>query len=96
MWQILKLETPFEGYTGNMMIKSVYKGGARPKPDPAWSSELQEVMRNGWNASVQQRISMEDMSEILREIISKETDEEVEDAIDASRKSEASLKGMKQ
>mmetsp|Transcript_2549 Transcript_2549/g.5212 ORF Transcript_2549/g.5212 Transcript_2549/m.5212 type:complete len:403 (-) Transcript_2549:210-1418(-) len=95
-WQILKLETPFEGYTGSMMIKSVYKGGARPKPDPAWSADLQEALRKGWDSTVQSRCSMEDLSEILRDIISKETDEELEDAIDASRKSDMSARGMRQ
>jgi len=93
VWQILKMELPFDGFTGSMMIKSVYKGGARPKPDTAWSKDLQELLRRGWDASVKNRSTIEDLSETLRDIVSRETDEDVEDAIDASRKSAASALG---
>ena len=95
MWQILKLEVPFEGYTGNMMIKNVYKGGVRPKPDATWSTEMNDAIRNGWMDKVKERWTMEELSEALRGIIAKETDEEIEDTIDASRKSEMSLRGIR-
>mmetsp|Transcript_20178 Transcript_20178/g.26017 ORF Transcript_20178/g.26017 Transcript_20178/m.26017 type:complete len:399 (-) Transcript_20178:220-1416(-) len=94
VWQILKLDVPFDGYTGNMMIKNVYNGGSRPKPDPSWSDQLNTSLRKGWAPLIKDRISMEDFSEALRDIISKETDGEIEDVMDASRKSMVSMRGF--
>lgn len=96
IWQIMKLETPYDGFTGNMMIKSVWKGGARPKPDPVWPVELSTALRKGWNPSIKDRLSMNDMSECLRSLLAKETDEDIEDVIDVSQKSAASLRGFEQ
>lgn len=91
LWQILKLETPFEGYSLSMFAKKVVKGGARPKPDEKWPKEIQELMRTGWGEP-QTRPSMEDLCCILRDEISRNSDEEIEDIMDASRKSELSLR----
>lgn len=91
LWQLLKIETPFDGYTMSMFKKQVIAAGSRPKVDPKWPAELCDMMRRGWGPSLKDRPSMEDISLALREEISKNTDEEVDEIMDASRKSELSL-----
>lgn len=93
MWQILKVETPFEGFNSEAMVRNVYKGHARPKIDSSWSPEIHELLQKGWTASVKDRIKMDELSEVLRDIISSETDEGLEDHIDTSNKSMLSLNG---
>lgn len=90
MWQILKLETPFEGYTLSMFDKKIVRGGVRPKIDPKWPSELGAIMKRGFG-DMKDRPSMDDVCGTLREEIVKNTNEEIDDIIDASRKSEMSL-----
>jgi serine/threonine protein kinase len=91
LWQILKLETPFDGYTMNMFTKKVIKAGTRPMCDPKWPEKISKVMKLGWGASLKDRPSMEEICAILREEIQSNTDEEVDLIMDASRKSEISL-----
>lgn len=90
-WQMFAMETPFEGYTMKMFNSKVVVGGHRPKCDPSWSSEIQSMLRQGWCDS-KDRLSMAEFSSYLREEINKNSDEEICDIIDASRKSEMSLR----
>jgi hypothetical protein len=90
-WQMFAMETPFEGYTMRMFNKKVVEEGHRPKVDPAWPSEIQSVLRQGW-CDAQQRLSMEEFSGILRDEINKNSDEEICEILDMSRKSEMSLR----
>lgn len=90
-WQIFAMETPFEGYTMNMFTQKVVKSGHRPKCDPAWPPEVQDLLRQGWG-DLRSRPSMEEFMEVLREEINKNSTEEVSDIMDASRKSELSLR----
>jgi serine/threonine protein kinase len=91
LWQILKLETPFDGYTMNMFNKKVVGGGTRPACDPKWPAEITDMMRLGWGVSIKDRPSMDDVCATLRDEIQSKTDEEVDEIMDASRKSEISL-----
>jgi len=91
LWQMLKLETPFEGYSMSMFNKKVVRGGVRPKPDGKWHDDLQDMMRRGWGDQTG-RPSMEDVCSTLREEISRHSDEELDEVMDASRKSEMSLR----
>jgi serine/threonine protein kinase len=95
LWEILKLETPFAGFTMSMFAKSVTKGGARPKCDPKWPKELTSLITRGWDNDITKRPSMEDVCEYLRDEINRNTDEEICEIMDASRKSEASLHRQK-
>ena len=90
LWQILAMETPFEGYSMGMFQRKVTKGGTRPGPDPKWPQEISDILRRGWGPS-KNRPSMEDMVDTLREEVNKNADEEVNEIMDASRKSEMSL-----
>jgi hypothetical protein len=90
-FQILAMETPFEGYTMNMFNKKVVEGGFRPKCDPAWPTEIQNMLQHGWCAS-KDRLSMDEFSNVLRDEINRNSTEEICDIMDASRKSEASLR----
>jgi serine/threonine protein kinase len=91
LWQILKLETPFEGYTMSMFTKKVIKAGTRPMCDPKWPEKITEMLRLGWDVSLKDRPSMDEICATLREEIQSKTDEEVDEIMDASRKSEISL-----
>jgi serine/threonine protein kinase len=91
LWQILKLETPFDGYTMNMFNKKVVQKGSRPMCDPKWPDEITEMLRLGWGSIIKSRPSMEDICSTLRDEIQSKTDEEVDEIMDASRKSELSL-----
>ena len=90
LWQMLAMETPFEGYSMGMFERKVVKGGTRPGPDPKWPQEITDMMRQGWGPPAN-RPSMEEVCEILRNEVNKNTDEEINEILDASRKSEMSM-----
>jgi serine/threonine protein kinase len=87
LWQILKIETPFEGYTMNMFTKKVTMAGTRPMCDPKWPESISNMMKLGWGVSIKNRPSMDDVCVCLRNEIESNTDEEVCDIMDASRRS---------
>jgi serine/threonine protein kinase len=91
LWQILKLETPFEGFTMNMFDKKVVRGGVRPKVEDKWPAEIRNLLKDGWGDWTS-RPSMDDVCTVLREEINRNSDEEIVDTLDASRKSEMSLR----
>lgn len=97
LWQILQMETPFEGFTMSMFQKRVVQGGARPVCDPRWPSELVQIMQSGWGDK-RNRPAMSDVASVLRDEMNKysDMDELTTNSggwIDASRKSELSLRG---
>lgn len=93
LWQMLKAETPFEIYTTVKSFKNkVVEGGVRPATDPKWPDDLSTLLRNSWSPTVSKRPHMEEVGETLRAIINRHTDEEIEEIMDASRRSELSLR----
>ena len=99
VWQILALSTPFEGFNQNMLTRAVVKGGSRPKIEPKWSKTISDMLRSGWGDK-KSRPSMKAMSTALREEMNKFLDDMYEadgsGMLDASRKSEASIRGMRE
>jgi len=91
--QMCSLEIPFEGYTMKMFEKKVVIGGTRPKMDPKWPLRIQELMLRCWHVDIKQRPSMHEVVDILREDLTDHTDEEIQDILDASNKSQKSLHG---
>ena len=94
LWQILEMETPFEGYTVSMFNKKVVAGGARPKCDEKWPKVINGMMHAGWGP-LATRPSMGEISECLRDEINRVSDSEVNEILDISRKSEMSLHKQK-
>lgn len=94
LWQILHLETPFEGFTMSMFTKKVVKGGGRPKCDLKLIPEsMYNLIHRGW-AAAEKRPSMEVVAAALRTELGQQTGEEYDDNLaDVSRKSMASLRG---
>ena len=88
-WQILAMDTPYDGFTVKMFETKVLKGGARPKPNAAWGQTLCNLLRDGF-VDNPKRPSMADTCEILRDEINNLSDEEITDIVDASRKSQMS------
>lgn len=62
-------------------------------PDPKWPKEVQDALRLGWGVDIKKRPSMDDVAEVLREEINRNTGEEVDEIMDVSRKSALSLHG---
>ena len=97
MWQILKLQTPFEGYTMTLLKKKVMDGNTRPKCDPKWSPQIRELIQNGWGIP-KNRPSMDEVIEILRHEVNCHSGMSKRgnpNDLDASRKSDASLLAIK-
>jgi len=94
LWQILQMDTPFEGYTVSMFNKRVVAGGARPKCPEKWPKFITDLLRKGWGP-LAQRPSMTDISIALREEINRVSDNEVNEILDISRKSEMSMHAAK-
>ena len=96
IWQILKLQTPYEGYTMNILKKKVINGGARPKCDPKWSPQIRGLLQSGWGTP-KNRPTMDEIIEVLRCEMNCYTSLKrgsIND-LDASRKSDASLLAIK-
>jgi serine/threonine protein kinase len=92
-WEILALETPFDKFTMSMFQKTVVRGGTRPKIDPKWPEEISNIIRLCWATDIAKRPDMERVVTVLRNEIQSKGDEEISDIMDASRKSELSLRG---
>lgn len=89
-WQLLALETPYDGYTAKMIEKNVLKGGTRPRIDEKWNLEIVNLLRQSFGV-FSKRPSMNDVCEVLRGLINSLSDEAIEDILDASRKSKLSV-----
>jgi hypothetical protein len=90
-WQILALETPYEGYTVKMFEKSVLKGGTRPQINESWGKVVCSLLHQGFVGTATTRPFMSDVCEQLREEINKlSDDDDIVDIVDASRKSQLS------
>lgn len=93
MWQMLKAETPYELYTSVKSFRiKVVEGGVRPKPDDKWPKDIKDLLRDSWSPDIHRRPKMDEVCETIRAAINRDTDEEMEEIIDASRRSEISLR----
>lgn len=92
MWQVLKLETPFVGYTVSLIKANVYERGIRMKCDQKWSLPLREIIERGWSGSIQQRPEIKEIADVLRSEMSSGICTIQE--LDETRKSEKSLIGL--
>eukprot|EP00934_Nitzschia_sp_Nitz4_P007847 Nitzschia sp. Nitz4//scaffold293_size23253//4628//5937//NITZ4_008502-RA/size23253-processed-gene-0.16-mRNA-1//1//CDS//3329546186//7837//frame0 len=78
-WEILSLETPFEGTSLEFLKASVWRGDKeRPKLHGSWSQELRDLISSAWSHSIADRPDMADLSSGLRDqcTITITTDEE--------------------
>jgi serine/threonine protein kinase len=92
LWQMLDLDTPFDGFTMSMFNKKMVKEGVRPLVDPKWSTEIQSIIRRGWGP-ILKRPNMIEVCETLRQDLSVLKEEDVNEFMELSRKSENSLRG---
>jgi serine/threonine protein kinase len=91
LWQILKLETPYDGFTMNMLTKKIIEGGARPKCDPNWSQPVVDIMHRCWG-DPSTRPGMIEVVELLRLEMGDYANILDGNILDASRKSDSSLR----
>lgn len=88
-WQILKMEkAPYEGFNVRMLRNVVATKGVRPVCEPDWPVELAEVIKLGWDKSIDKRPSMAIYAGIIQDEINSNSDEQVTELLDQSRKSE--------
>lgn len=76
-----------------MFDKKVVRGGTRPKIDPKWPPRIQKLMLRCFHVDIKKRPSMSEVVDILREDLAAHTDDEIQDILDASNKSQKSLHG---
>jgi hypothetical protein len=88
-WQILSMDTPYEGFTVKMFEKSVMNGGTRPKINADWGQTICNMLKDSF-VDNPKRPSMADVCETLRDEINRLSDDEIVDMLDASRKSQLS------
>lgn len=72
LWEILSLQTPYENYTRKDYKLRVVKNGIRPTIDSSWPRELQDLLTKAWHADMDERPTMKQVSEILKEMIANE------------------------
>jgi serine/threonine protein kinase len=65
LWQICKLELPYEGITDEMVERKVVHCGFRPKIDPAWPNALRRLLQDCF-ASHPRRPHMDVVCNVLR------------------------------
>ena len=92
LWEILQLETPYEGYTMNMLTKKVLEGGARPKCDPKWSTPILELLRKGWGDISQRPTTMEVMAVLSDEMGESVYESLQKNIVDGSHRSDQSVR----
>lgn len=93
LWEMLALEAAFEGFTMNMFKKKIIEGGCRPVPDKKWPVDIQKLLRRSWSKNTN-RPSMDECQIVLRDEINRISDDEVNEEMDVSRRSEISLRGF--
>lgn len=76
-----------------MFEKKVVVGGTRPKIDPKWPARIQKLMLRCWHVDIAKRPNMAEVVDTLRDDLADHTDEEIQDILDASNKSQKSLHG---
>jgi hypothetical protein len=87
----LQLETPFEGCTVGTFHNKVVLEGYRPPCNPKWPADIISIIQTGWGESYQRPLMVE-VAKAIREEISRYSDVSDADTLDASRKSEGSLR----
>jgi len=68
LWEVLALERPYAAtsHSEDLHIERVCEQHERPPVKAKWSPGLQEVLRRGWDPSVADRFSMEQVLPRLR------------------------------
>lgn len=69
LWEILSLKTPFVHYTKQDYKYRVIKKGVRPTIGKAWPKEIQDLLESAWAADADERPTMKQVCEILRDTI---------------------------
>lgn len=92
LWEILQLETPYEGYTMNMLTKKVIEGGVRPKCDPKWSTPIVAMLKKGWG-DILQRPTTKEVMDVLGEEMGESVYASLQkNIVDGSHKSDQSVR----
>lgn len=69
LWEICRLEVPFDGYSRKDHHQYVIEGSERPPLDPSWYVPLRSLLMKCWDPVPQVRPSMKDICNILNENI---------------------------
>mmetsp|Transcript_22160 Transcript_22160/g.32730 ORF Transcript_22160/g.32730 Transcript_22160/m.32730 type:complete len:135 (+) Transcript_22160:184-588(+) len=94
LWQICSTEVPFEKFTAAKFRSSVVEKGFRPSPNPKWPAGIQNLMKSCWAVNIRQRPNFQQIVEVLQAELSNYTETADNNSLDASGKSERSLRSM--
>lgn len=94
LWQICGAEVPFDKFTAAKFRTSVVEKGFRPTPNAKWPSGIQNLMKSCWAVNIRQRPNFQQIVEVLQAEISNYTEAPDTNSLDASGKSERSLRSM--
>jgi hypothetical protein len=86
LWQILKLDMPYEGLSDEMVERKVVHCGFRPKIDPKWPNAARRLLQDCF-ASNPRRPNMDVVCEVLRREINQLSNKKLvdEDVVDSAR-----------
>lgn len=90
VWQLLVMSTPFEHCTSLKQLHTkVYLNNERPSlaGKTHWPMEVIDELRVSWSRDLQKRPSMQHWCSVLRDEIEKNTNDDVSEVLDASRRS---------
>mmetsp|Transcript_24069 Transcript_24069/g.37107 ORF Transcript_24069/g.37107 Transcript_24069/m.37107 type:complete len:441 (+) Transcript_24069:140-1462(+) len=69
LWELMSLETPFQGFNVRLQNEQVIKGGTRPKTNKDWPTSVRNLMQRGWSEDIVRRPSMEAATKILKDLL---------------------------
>merc|ERR1712154_71614 len=69
LWEMLALEKPYEGYSGEAVKQLVGMFDDRPRIPSSWPKDVKKLLRKGWCRRISSRSSMEDVCEMLSHIL---------------------------
>ncbi len=65
LWEMLKMEKPYEQYSKEMHTDFVVSKGERPKLEESWNPALQDFLNSCWHQDLERRPTAEKASAIL-------------------------------
>jgi len=85
LWQLMSLKTPFDRFGVAIFKDLVIEKGYRPDIDKKWPQVIQDLLKMCWSKDMKQRLTFEDVAEIIRGEIGDLSGEDVND-VDQSRR----------
>ena len=73
LWELMALERPYAGLTGDQAKQRVAIFGERPNIARSWPTQLRRLLLRGWCDSIEDRVSIADAKKVLIHLMMKGT-----------------------